>query len=349
MPLIDTYRNNILRKKSELAKLKIDRANETKKISNQRSKILSAKRMMSNTKSNSTINSKLREIERAEKALVTIDKKVADIDFKIVKKQKEIAYEEKKYSQEEVKERKIADNLEMKRLQDSLKRMGKVEETLKTHDKIQSQINNTIIEMQHVPDTIVVLFMASNPIGSVTLRLDEEARTIQEMIRKSEHRDSVKFVTRWAARPMDVLQAINELNPDIIHFSGHGSENDELVLQNADGSAKFVSKEAIVQTMMTSSDKIRLVFFNTCFSYGQAQSVVEHVESAIGMNTSIGDDAARVFAAQFYSAIGFGYSLEKSFNQAKAALMLEGIPEENTPELYVRDGLFARDIIIVSP
>ena len=101
--------------------------------------------------------------------------------------------------------------------------------------------------------------------------------------------------------------------------------------------------------MMTSSDKIRLVFFNICFSDEQAKAVVKHVESAIGMNTSIGDYAARVFSAQFYSGISFGLSLEKAFNQAKSALMLEGIPEENTPKLYVKAGLSADNIIIVRP
>lgn len=78
-------------------------------------------------------------------------------------------------------------------------------------------------------------------------------------------------------------------------------------------------------------------------------AVVEHVDAAIGMNTSIGDDAARVFAAQFYSSIGFGLSLEKAFQQAKASLMLEGIDEEDTPELYVKDGLDASEIVIVRP
>jgi len=73
-------------------------------------------------------------------------------------------------------------------------------------------------------------------------------------------------------------------------------------------------------SMMTLSDKIRLVFFNTCFSYGQAKAVVEHVGAAIGMKTSVGDDAARIIAAQFYSAIGFGCSLKK----AKIYLILRG-------------------------
>ena len=63
---------------------------------------------------------------------------------------------------------------------------------------------------------------------------------------------------------------------------------------------------------------------------GARRAVVKHVEAAVGMTVDIGDDAARVFAAQFYSSIGFGHSIKRAFEQAKAALMLEGIPEENT-------------------
>src|SRR5690606_14329706 len=155
--------------------------------------------------------------------------------------------------------------------------------------------------------------------------------------------------TRWATRALDVIQAINEENPTVIHFSGHGSEVEEIVFQDNQGNAKFVSKEAIVQTMMSASDTIKLVFFNTCFSYGQAQAVVEHVDAAIGMTESIGDEAARVFAAQFYSAVGFGLSLSKAFEQGKAALMLEGIPEEDIPELYLAENVNPDELILVQP
>lgn len=65
------------------------------------------------------------------------------------------------------------------------------------------------------------------------------------------------------------------------------------------------------------------------------------------MSTSIGDEAACVFAAHFYSSIGFGHSLQKAFNQAKAALLLEGIPEDSTPQLFVQDGLSADELYFV--
>ena len=99
----------------------------------------------------------------------------------------------------------------------------------------------------------------------------------------------------------------------------------------------------------TASDSIKLVVFNACFSEVQAQSVVSYVDAAIGMSTSIGDEAACVFAFQLYSAIGFGHSLQTSFRQAIAQLMLEDIDEENTPKLYVKDGLDSDNIVFVHP
>ena len=189
--------------------------------------------------------------------------------------------------------------------------------------------------------------MTSNPIDTNPLRLDEEVRSITEMIRKSEHRDSVKLESRWATRTIDILQAINEVDPTIVHFSGHGAPNGDIFVQNNDGTAKNISKEAMVQVLKSSTDKIKLVFFNSCFSYLQAEVVTEQIPCAIGMSDSIGDKAAEVFAAQFYSAIGFGKSVKEAFEQAKAALMLEGINEENIPALYIQDGINAEDLYIV--
>lgn len=215
--------------------------------------------------------------------------------------------------------------------------------------RMQFDMQKDIDQLKAVPEKITVLFFATNPKGTSQLRLDEEARTIQEMIRKSEHRDSISFETRWAVRPLDILQAINEINPDVVHFSGHGADTGELVLENTDGSAKIVTKEAITQTIMASSDKIHLLFFNACFSYEQAQEVINHVDAAIGMTTSISDKAACTFAAQFYSSLGFGFSVKKAFDQAKGVMMLESPEEANTPILCTKDGIEADSLFIVNP
>jgi hypothetical protein len=349
MSLIETYIRTIKRKKEGLSKLRTTKATEVGKVPSHKKKILSAQATIGRTKSAATVNSKYKDIEREEKKLADIDKKVAEIDKKIARIEGDIISEEKKLGREVEREQKKRVAVEKKRIADNEKRMKEVSGMLDKHGKMHLETNKTLEELKNLPEKITVLFMASNPLDAQQLRLDEEARAIQEMIRKSEHRDSVLLETRWATRALDVIQAINEEEPTIIHFSGHGSDNDEIVFQDNQGNAKLVSKDAIVQTMMSTSDEIKLVFFNTCFSYGQAEAVIQHVDAAIGMNTSIGDEAARVFAAQFYSAIGFGLSVRKAFEQGKAALMLEGIPEEDTPQLYVKDGLNPNELIIVKP
>lgn len=201
---------------------------------------------------------------------------------------------------------------------------------------------------QQPVDKLTILFLASNPQDTAKLALDQEVRSITEAIRKSEGRDGIEFFSRWAVQSLDILQAINETDPEIIHFSGHGSENGEIVLDDGSGKTTLVSKEAMAAAVISASKKIRLIFFNACFSQQEAKAVVEKVEAAIGMNTEIGDEAAIVFAAQFYSSIGFGLNLQQSFDQAKAALLLKGIPEADTPVLFVKEGLLAADIVMVA-
>jgi len=216
-------------------------------------------------------------------------------------------------------------------------------------EKAQSSIKSDIEELKELPDEIRILFFAANPSDQSRLQLDEEVREIQEMIRKAKFRDSLHFHSCWAVRPGDILQAINEYEPSIIHFSGHGSNNDEIIFLDKKGNTKPVSKEALVQTVMASSENIRLIFFNTCYSESQAKAVTKHVEAAIGMNTSIGDHAARVFSSQFYSSIGVGHSVGKAFEQGRAALMLEDIKQEDIPELFTNSELDPSEIIIINP
>ena len=66
---------------------------------------------------------------------------------------------------------------------------------------------------------------------------------------------------------------------------------------------------------------------NACYSQIQAQAIAENIDCVVGMSTAIGDEAAIIFAASFYRAIGFGRSIKDAFDQGKIAIMVEGIPE----------------------
>lgn len=349
MALIDTYRKNVAKMREEIAKLASDKSKENNKIAKARTKIDSANASIRKTKNSATIKSKLNEISKSEKDITAAEKKLADIEKKISKLEKEISAEQKKVEREEEKVHKQRMKEESNMQKKTQYQISELNRAVQVHEERQREMQSQIEDLQKIPKIITVLFLASNPTDTQSLRLDAESRAIQEMIRKSDYRDTIRFETRWAVRTSDLLQAINEVNPDIIHFSGHGAPNGDLAFENVNGQCKLVTKEAMAQTIMTLSDKVRLLFFNACFSVIQAEHIVEHVDAAIGMNTSIGDEAALVFASQFYSSIGFGKNLQIAFNQAKAALMLEGIPEDTTPKLFVRDDLQAENIILVQP
>jgi CHAT domain len=182
-------------------------------------------------------------------------------------------------------------------------------------------------------EKLKVLFIAANPEQTTRLKLDEEIRAITQKIRASDYRDSLELVSIWAVRPDDLIQSLNEYKPQIIHFSGHGSKTGEIILVDDNGQPKPVSPEAIKMLFKTMRDNIQLVVLNACYTKVLAESIVDTVGCTIGMNTSIGDNAAIIFSASFYRAIGFGHSVQNAFEQGKTALLLDGVPENQTPEL----------------
>lgn len=193
----------------------------------------------------------------------------------------------------------------------------------------------------------VILFLAANPDDVTRLSLDKECREIREKIRSSDFPRALELRTEWAVRPDDLLQYLNEFRPQVVHFSGHGSDREELILHDAADRAMPVAAEALRALFATLGDNVRLVVLNACFSQPQAEAIVQSIDCAIGMTRAIGDEAAIVFAASFYRALGFGKSVQNAFEQGRTALLLRGIPEDTTPQLLVKSGLDANKIFLV--
>ena len=195
---------------------------------------------------------------------------------------------------------------------------------------------------------IKTLFLAANPEDTDRLALDEEIREITSKIRAAEYHDSIELISAWAVRPDDLLQLLNQHKPQIVHFSGHGSYSGEIILTDNYGVSKPVSSKALKALFTTLKDNIKVVVLNACYSKEQAKTITGIIDCTVGMSDSIGDKAAITFAASFYRAIGFGRSIKESFDQGITALLLEGFPEENTPELLVKSGVDPSQIRVLS-
>lgn len=347
---IKIYRDQITQFRTGIANLMEKKAREAQKAVDAGKKSLTARSAASKSSSTSTIQTRLREASRYADDQAKHEGEVAKLEKKIADEQKKLGGAQGRLDSEEAKVLKKR-NDEQKRQQDAQQRQFQaVKSSLTHHGSLHSETIARVDRLSALPNEIVVAFFATDPATASDRRLllDEEVREIQQKIRLSDHRDAVKLESRWALRSGDILQYMNELQPTIVHFSGHGTNQDELVLQDRKGDAVFISLASIVDTFAL-YDSVRLVFFNTCHSYNQAAACTQYVDAAIGMNQEINDTAARVFSAQFYSAIGFGKSIPNAFKQAKNALMLEGIPEDSTPELHLRMGVEESDLVLVKP
>ncbi|MEK0363212.1 hypothetical protein [Pseudomonas sp. CBC3] len=338
---ISLYRSQVAQHQRTIARLQGEKVKKVKAAADAGKKSADASVAANKASSASTVKSKLRDVERYSGQQTKALSDVSQLEKKIFEAQTRLAQSEQRLAEALKRDQKRADAAQEQRLR-------QINDGLSRHDVLHDQAAREIEKLKALPEKITVVFFAADPGSdhSNRLLLDEEARLIGEKIRASEHRAALEFHTRWAVRPMDVFQATNELKPTIVHFSGHGTSADTLVLQDDQGNAKHVALEGIVSAMAIGSEALKLVFFNTCHSHNQAEACIRHIPAAIGMNRDVGDLPARFFAAQFYSAIGFGHSINRAFSQAKALVAMEFPGEEDIPELYEQDD---ESLVLVRP
>jgi hypothetical protein len=206
-----------------------------------------------------------------------------------------------------------------------------------------------------------ILFLAANPRGTAPLRLDQELRDIDEGLRRSRQQDAVMLEQRWAVRPRDILQAMLDVDPQIVHFSGHGMGNvvseyssrqsnsisadrklspvleapqeAGLFFEDDAGQAILVTGAALSGLFELFATQVKCVVLNGCYSEIQAKAIAQHIPYVIGMNSAISDQAAIEFAVGFYKALAAGRTIEFAYKVGCNAIHMIGVPENLTPVL----------------
>ncbi|HEX8091168.1 MAG TPA: CHAT domain-containing protein [Blastocatellia bacterium] len=193
---------------------------------------------------------------------------------------------------------------------------------------------------------IKVLFLTANPTDSTRLRLDAEFRAIDEKLRQSQFRDIFELKHQPAVRVSDLQDHFLRHDPDIVHFSGHGSDNSEIILEDDSGRSQAVPVRALSSLFAALKENIRCVVLNACYSEQQAQAIAQHIECVVGMSQEISDSAAINFATAFYRALAYGKNVKTSFELGCTQIDLDSLDERDTPKLITlncdpRDIFFA--------
>jgi hypothetical protein len=198
-----------------------------------------------------------------------------------------------------------------------------------------------------MPDRIKILFLSSNPKNISRIRLDEEWREVSERIRMAKLRDHFELIPVLAVRPRDVTQALLEYKPHILHFAGHGSPTEGIVLEDNNGQTKLVSADALAHLFGVIKDNLRVVLLNACYSGLQVGGISQVIDFTIGMQKTIGDKSAIVFASSFYEAVAFGRNVKEAFDLGVSGLMMEGIAESDVPLLVQKSGADAAKVYLM--
>ena len=168
-----------------------------------------------------------------------------------------------------------------------------------------------------------ILVLASNPSGTERIKLNHEIRSIKESHKRSPKRDEFEICSEPAIRISDLQRIILEEKPRIVHFCGHGTGHQGLVLENDAGKPQFVSTEALTNLLKVFERRIECVVLNACHSQVPGKQINQHINFLIATKKEIRDNAALLFTKGFYDALFNGKTYEDAYKLGCNRIHLE--------------------------
>ncbi|MDJ0692138.1 MAG: CHAT domain-containing protein [Xenococcaceae cyanobacterium MO_188.B32] len=161
--------------------------------------------------------------------------------------------------------------------------------------------------------TTKILVLESNPQGTEQLRLNAEIREIEDALERGKNREQFILRSKVAVRVEDLQRSIRQEAARIVHFCGHGTGSQGLVLETTSGQQQLLDTQAIADLFKLFAERVECVVLNACYSQVQAAEINQHINYVIGTKKEIRDDAAIAFSQGFYEALGDGETIERAY------------------------------------
>lgn len=187
-------------------------------------------------------------------------------------------------------------------------------------------------------EKIKILFLATGADDERRRRAEQEVREISRRLRASRERDSFELITRWAVRAADLQEHLLEHQPHVVHLSGWATEAGDILLSDDGEGQRPVSLPAMAGLFRTLKDNIRVVVLNVPHADGLARELRRLIDFTVSMKGALDEEAAVVFSAHLYQALGYGRTVSEGFELAVNQLMLDGKADYRKPALHVRAG-----------
>ncbi len=212
-----------------------------------------------------------------------------------------------------------------------------IEVKLGNSEKLASEIEVNKPDVQPPVQKCDVLILSANPNTTQPLQLEKERELIKQRLQEGEvgkkyivHAEKVAYIE-------DLSKYLLQYDPTILHFSGHGNADGEIILNNRQGEAQVLSIETLAEFLAIVRGRIECVILNACFSLEKADVVADQVSCVIGMDKEIDDESALILAGGFYRGLGFGQGYYKAFEIGRNEIKALKLPDDNVPRFITRD------------
>lgn len=187
---------------------------------------------------------------------------------------------------------------------------------------------------------VVMLSSSPDDPGLDRLALDTEFNRLRQKFEASEAGRRVTL-DYWPDVRVDQLpDRLLEAPADILHFSGHSTEDGSITMRAHDGRILGLNPAGVAQIIGAFSDQLRCVVLVACFSDELAQRLREQIDVVVAMQSEVDDDAAIEFVCTFYNALARGHHVHRAFTVAAGLMRAHG-ELTGEPILYTRDGVDA--------
>jgi hypothetical protein len=126
-------------------------------------------------------------------------------------------------------------------------------------------------------------------------------------------------------RGPDISRALLDIEPDYVHFAGHGGGGEEsFAAENESGNAIVVPVAGLVELFETAGENVQCVLVNACSTQQLAHGLSAALPRAyvIGMRQPVADRSAIRFSVGFYQALAAGRPVEQAFRLGRAQMKM---------------------------
>jgi len=191
---------------------------------------------------------------------------------------------------------------------------------------IQSDDQSVINEIGLTLEKYRVLMVIANPADTESIDVYPEANKIRDAISTAPSKSFISLDILPASSIDDFRRSLLDNEYDIIHFSGHGTDQ-TLIFQDSGGNAEPAVISGIA-ALLKDYPRIKCILLNACYALKYLTEPIAPI--TIGMENGVDDDAAIEFSRGFYESLARGQKIEDAIRKGVTNVEIKGL-KENFP------------------